>query len=111
MVPFTGYGYDARFANSFIGYGDDARIVNRLSVSCFCLAVTITETGPPASPERSRWRAGFVTLTVTEIMKKYASAARTWPSSAKISLVNYYKEIKNRRYYGDQGNYVRGIRC
>ncbi len=38
-----GYGYDARFANSFIGYGDDARIVNRLRVSCFCLAVTITD--------------------------------------------------------------------
>jgi hypothetical protein len=34
---------DARFANSFIGYGDDARIVNRLRVSCFCLAVTITD--------------------------------------------------------------------
>jgi len=34
----------------------DARIVNRLRVSCFCLAVTITETG-------------FVTLTVTEILK------------------------------------------
>jgi len=50
-----GYGYDARFANSFIGYGDDARIVNRLRVSCFCLAVTDT---------------GFVTLTVTEILKK-----------------------------------------
>ncbi len=69
---------DARFSNSFIGYGGacpdytvgDARIVNRLRVSCFCLAVTITETGPPASPERSRWRAGFVTLTVTEILKK-----------------------------------------
>jgi len=65
MVTFIGYGGacpdysvgDARFANSFIGYGDDARIVNRLSVSCFCLAVTITETG-------------FVTLTVTEILKK-----------------------------------------
>ncbi len=46
---------DARFANSFMGYGDDARIVNRLRVSCFCLAVTDT---------------GFVTLTVTEILKK-----------------------------------------
>ncbi len=69
MVAFTGYGGacpdytvgDARCANSFIGYGDDARIVNRLHVSCFCLVVTITETG-------------FVTLTVTEILKKYTSA-------------------------------------
>ena len=50
-----GYGYDARFANSFIGYGDDARIVNRLRVSCFCLAVTVTETG-------------FVTIAVTEFL-------------------------------------------
>ncbi len=51
MVAFIGYGGacpdytvgDARFANSFIGYGHDARIVNRLRVSCFCLAVTITD--------------------------------------------------------------------
>ncbi len=50
---------DARFANSFIGYGDDARIVNRLRVSCFCLTVTITVTD-----------TGFVTLTVTEILKQ-----------------------------------------
>jgi hypothetical protein len=34
---------DARFANSFISYGDDACMVNRLRVSCFCLAVTITD--------------------------------------------------------------------
>ncbi len=69
MVAFMGYRAacpdytvgDARFINSFIGYGDDARIVNRLRVSCFCLAVTITETA-------------FVTLTITEILKKYASA-------------------------------------
>jgi hypothetical protein len=46
---------------AFTGYGDDARIDNRLRVSCFCLVVTITETG-------------FVTLTVTEILKKYTSA-------------------------------------
>ncbi len=52
-----GYGDDARFANSFMGYGYDARIVNRLRVSCFCLAVTITETG-------------FFTLTVTEIKQQ-----------------------------------------
>jgi len=69
MVAFMGYGGaypdyavgDARPVNSFIGYGDDARIVNRLRVSCFCLAVTITETG-------------FVTLTVAQILKKYTSA-------------------------------------
>jgi len=86
MVAFMGYGGscpdytvgDARFANSFIGYGDDARIANRLRVSCFCLAVTVTDTG-------------FVTLTVTEILEKYASAGGNWPSSVKISLVNYYK--------------------
>ena len=59
---------DARFANSFIGYGDDARIVNRLRVSCFCLAAT-------------------------EILKKYALAGGNWPSSVKISLVNYYEII------------------
>ena len=29
------------------------------------VTVTLSDTGPPASPERSRWRAGFVTLTVT----------------------------------------------
>ena len=54
---------DARFANSFIGYGDDARIVNRLRVSCFCLAVTITETG-------------FVAIAVTEFLHllRYRSA-------------------------------------
>jgi len=68
MVTFIGYGHDARFINSLIGYGDDARIVNRLRVSCFCLAVTITETG-------------FVTLTITEILKKYTSAGGNWPSS------------------------------
>ncbi len=63
MVAFLGYGGacpdytvgDARFSNSFIGYGDDARIVNRLRVSCFCLAVTISETG-------------FVTIAVTEFL-------------------------------------------
>ncbi len=63
MVTFIGYGGacpdytvgDARFSNSFIGYGDDARIVNRSRVSCFCLAVTITETG-------------FVTIAVTEFL-------------------------------------------
>ena len=73
---FIGYGGacpdytvgDARTATSFIGYHDDAparhccaqalaggRIVNRLRVSCFCLAVTITETG-------------FVTIAVTEFL-------------------------------------------
>ncbi len=55
----------------------------------FNVTLTVTDTGPPASPERSRWRAGFVTLTVTEILKKYASAGGNWPSSVKISLVNY----------------------
>ena len=45
MVPFAGYG--GACPDYTVG---DARIVNRLRVSCFCLAVTITETG-------------FVTLT------------------------------------------------
>jgi hypothetical protein len=56
---------DARFANLFIGYGDDARIVNRLRVSCFCLAVTITETGFVTA-----WLSSPQALTVTEILKK-----------------------------------------
>ena len=56
MVAFIGYG--GACPDYSVG---DAHIVNRLSVSCFCLAVTITETG-------------FVTLTVTEILKKYTSA-------------------------------------
>ena len=51
-----------------MGSGDDTRYVVGLRHSSPCLNVTltVTETGPPASPERSRWRAGFVTLTVTE---------------------------------------------
>ena len=72
MVAFMGYG--GACPDYTVG---DARIVNRLRVSCFCLAVTITETG-------------FVTLTVTEILKKYNSGVGNWPSSVKISLVNYY---------------------
>ena len=72
MVTFLVYG--GACPDYTVG---DARNVNRLRVSCFCLAVTITETG-------------FVTLTVTEILKKYNSGVGNWPSSVKISLVNYY---------------------
>ena len=73
MVTFIGYGHDDGFVQRFpILRNSGIRKPELGSTSIVFLNVTITvtdsgtrKTGPPASPERSRCRAGFVTARLS----------------------------------------------